>query len=435
MLEGALIDADRPPPDFRALSQVERNAWASAGAACYRQRQEADAHHREELRRVRERMGLNEQSARKPNGAGERQAEAPAVDLPVVFVAELAGKAAPPRSWYVPDWIPDRQVTQFGGDGETGKSTVALQLAVASAADLPWFGLKPAAGPVVVLSAEDDGDELHRRVEAIAASYSVALSDLKHPIALIPLADQDVVLAGPTKPGVIVATAVFRGFEAIVERVKPRLVILDVLADLFSGDETKRSEARQFIALLRGLAIRHKLAVLLLAHPSLAGLSSGSGTSGSTGWSNSVRSRIYLERIKANGDDELDGDVRFLTCKKSNYGARPPALRLRWREGCFALDGHAESFDKIVDEARCEAVFVNLAADLIGQGRDLSPNRSPTFAPSLFAKHPSAKGLSKEQFEKAIERLLSAGRIRVETVGPPSRKYKRLVFVRPKEEP
>jgi RecA-family ATPase len=83
--------------------------------------------------------------------------------------------------------------------------------------------------------------------------------------------------------------------------------------------------------------------VLLLAHPSLVGLSSGSGTSGSTGWHNSVRSRLYLDKVKTSDGEELDANVRFLTCKKANYGVRPTALRLRWDQGCFTLDGQAES--------------------------------------------------------------------------------------------
>jgi hypothetical protein len=48
---------------------------------------------------------------------------------------------------------------------------------------------------------------------------------------------------------------------------------------------------------LRGLALETSSTALLLAHPSLSGMASGSGTSGSTAWSNSVRSRLYLTSI------------------------------------------------------------------------------------------------------------------------------------------
>lgn len=71
---------------------------------------------------------------------------------------------------------------------------------------------------------------------------------------------------------------------------------------------------------MRGLAIDHQLAVVLIAHPSLTGMSTGSGSSGSTAWSNSVRSRLYLERVKGADDREIDADLRVLQVKKSNYG-------------------------------------------------------------------------------------------------------------------
>jgi RecA-family ATPase len=146
----------------------------------------------------------------------------------------------------------------LGGDGEVGKSTAALQLSVAGAAGKQWFGMTPKPGPVVFLCAEDDADELQRRIEAIAENYGVGLADLGE-LHLIPLAGKDAVLATASKPGVIAATAVFCGLEAIVKRVKPRLVVLDVLADLFAGNEVNRSEARQFIGLLPGMAIDNDL--------------------------------------------------------------------------------------------------------------------------------------------------------------------------------
>jgi RecA-family ATPase len=68
-----------------------------------------------------------------------------------------------------------------------------------------------------------------------------------------------------------------------------------VPADMFSGDENSRPQSRQFIGLLKRLARKHDCAFLLLAHPSLTGLNTGSGMSGSTGWNNAVRSRLYSD--------------------------------------------------------------------------------------------------------------------------------------------
>jgi hypothetical protein len=64
------------------------------------------------------------------------------------------------------------------------------------------------------------------------------------------------------------------------------------LAALFALPENDRSQTRQFISLLRRLAIVSNGSVVLLSHPSLTGINSGSGISGSTAWHNSVRSRM-----------------------------------------------------------------------------------------------------------------------------------------------
>jgi hypothetical protein len=68
------------------------------------------------------------------------------------------------------------------------------------------------------------------------------------------------------------------------------------------------------------------------------------------------------------------------------------------------------------------------------QGRDVSPNISNTYAPSVFEKQPKAEGVTRRQFNAAMERLLASERIRFETSGSLSRRHKRLTIAPPKEE-
>ena len=323
--------------------------------------------------------------------------------------------------------IPARTVTQLSGDGGVGKSIVAKQLGLATAADKPWFGMSVENGPVIYISAEDEVDELHRRLNDIAASYGIDLANLDN-FHLIPLAGLDAVLAAPSKPGVIEKTAVWRGLVALVEKIRPRLVIIDTAADAYAGDENKRAEVRQFIGLLRGLAIHYDLAVLLLSHPSLSGMATGSGTSGSTAWSNSVRSRLYLETLKGDDGREIDPDLRVLSVKKTNYGPPGIELHLRWSLGCFVLEGQSpQGLSKFATEAKAERIFLELLSTFNDQGRDVSTSYSRNYAPTAFARHPDAEGLRKDRFEDAMNRLLKEKRILIETSGPPSKRRSRLV--------
>jgi hypothetical protein len=86
------------------------------------------------------------------------------------------------------------------------------------------------------------------------------------------------------------------------------------------------------------------------------------------------------------------------------------------------------SFDRLAADAKAEHVFLELLASYIKQERDVSPKVSNSYAPAVFAKRPEAGGLSKRILEGAMERLLKAKRIAVETIGPPSRRYSRIVL-------
>jgi RecA-family ATPase len=216
----------------------------------------------------------------------------------------------------------------LSGDGGTGKSLLALQLGFATATGGKWIGQNVAPGEVLYVGAEDDQDELQRRLADITAGHSMSFESLSR-LHLLCLAGEDAVLATFDKSNVMTKTPVWQSVVRNVERIRPRLAIFDTLADLFGGDEINRSQTKQFIQLLIGLALRYDLTVLLLSHPSIAGMKTNAGTSGSTAWSNSVRSRLYLNRVKDARDTELDPDARILTIKKANYGPVGASISLR----------------------------------------------------------------------------------------------------------
>jgi DNA repair protein RadA/Sms len=74
---------------------------------------------------------------------------------------EWEGLLVPPRESIVPGYIPHKTVTLLSGDGSVGKSLLALQLAAGRALAREWIGLMPEPGRTLILSAEDDTDEMH----------------------------------------------------------------------------------------------------------------------------------------------------------------------------------------------------------------------------------------------------------------------------------
>jgi len=224
-----------------------------------------------------------------------------------------------------------KTVTLFSGDGGTGKSLLALQLAVAVAAQTAWIGKTINTGRVIFLSAEDDDDELHRRLDDILTAEGRAYDDLSG-LTLRSLVGEDALLAVDTQLAMM-QSALFEELDKRAAEEDPALIVIDTLADVYPANENDRAKVRQFVGILRGLALKRKCAVVLLSHPSLTGLNSGTGTSGSTAWNNSVRSRLYLERVTMKDGMhtiEDDPDARILSNKKANYSRTGTEIRLKW---------------------------------------------------------------------------------------------------------
>lgn len=357
----------------------------------------------------------------------------PEDDAEFFSAADLAGLPVPPRLWHVPEFIPANTVTTLNGDGGTGKSLAALQLGVSTVLDRPWLGQPVTQGSALFLSAEDDRDELHRRLADIAEAEGVGLGALRG-LTLRSLAGQDALLATPEagRPEAMAETPLFRRLDAWVARQRPALVVLDTLADLFGGNEINRAHARQFIGMLRGLALRHGTTVLLLAHPSLSGMSSGSGSSGSTAWNNSVRSRLYLRSPHGEDGALADPDARELEVMKANYGRRGLVVPLRWQAGFFVPDYQSEgALDRMAATAKADRVFLKLLMECHENGRRVNPSGGQNYAPKVFAAHPNSEGVSKRAFMAAMEKAVSEGRAGINHEGPPSR---RVSFLVPKGE-
>ena len=170
---------------------------------------------------------------------------------------------------------------------------------------------------------------------------------------------------------------------------------------------------------------RRLAAVVMLAHPSVAGMASGTGTSGSTGWNNSVRSRLYLRRVLAK-QYEPNPDARVLSVMKSNYRRAAGEIALTWQNGVFVADAPVTGLDRMAANVKAERVFLSLLRLFTEQGRNVNHAGGPNYAPSLFAEHPEREGMTKRALKAAMDTLLIAGKIRIVESGPPSKRRSHL---------
>jgi archaellum biogenesis ATPase FlaH len=259
-------------------------------------------------------------------------------NLSVLQVDELLSTSAPQRKWRAHPFVPQAEVTLLAGDGGGGKSTICLQLVMACVGEKGWFGFTVEPCNVLYVSAEDPKDELHYRLEQINRHMQLQ-SDKLARFKIIDLSGADATtLASFSNKGEISRTPLLKEIERIAAQHNAGLIILDAAADFFGGNENERREVRAFIGLLRGLAIRLDTAIMLIAHPSVDGMRSGRGYSGSTHWNNSVRSRLTFTDEESN--ELIPGlEVKVLELAKSNRARRGEKIRMMWNDGQFILPG------------------------------------------------------------------------------------------------
>jgi RecA-family ATPase/5S rRNA maturation endonuclease (ribonuclease M5) len=354
----------------------------------------------------------------------------PLPPLPFVDMSSWTFENVPAREWGVQDVFPLRNVALFSGEGATGKTLLALQLGVAHALGRDWIGMLPEPGPFLYFGAEDETDEIHRRLTDILCHYNVDFPDLQGNVHLLTFAGEDAVLGAPDRAGIIKPTPLFERLLAAAIEIRPIMICLDTSADVFAGNEIDRSQVRQFIGMLRKMAIAANAYVLVNSHPSLTGINTGTGLSGSTGWHNSVRARAYLTTAKTEKGEEPDPSLRTLEFKKSNYGPVSQSIALRWDQGVFKPVAGIGSLDQKATENTADRLFVALLDRFNDQGRNVSEKAaSKNYAPTVFGKEDEAKtyGIKKAAFEGAMRRLFATSAISVQPYGAPSRGTTRLV--------
>jgi RecA-family ATPase len=153
----------------------------------------------------------------------------------------------------VDDLLDTRSLAILYGPSGSGKSFVALDIALRVASGLPWhFGKETRQGPVLYVVAEGSGD-IAARVEAWLAQYAVE-----------PDIDQVLFL---TIPANLFDPEAVDALVAIVKGDAYKLVVIDTLArSMNGGDENSAKDAALVIAAADKLKDASGACVLLVHH-------------------------------------------------------------------------------------------------------------------------------------------------------------------------
>lgn len=356
-------------------------------------------------------LGTPGERAKKGNGADES-----ADLLSPISVATWRGLPLPEREWVWRGWLPRGHVVGLYGPPGVAKSTFSQTVATAVADGIQLYGADTLQGPVLMLSCEDELDELQRRELAIVNGLGC---DYPSELMVESRLGKDSVLVTFGSEGET-ESAVLHALRELLAGLRPVLLILDIVTDFWVGSEINRHHVNAFVKrYLSGLARDFNLCVLFLAHPSAAGIASGTGTSGSTAWEGSVRSRLYLARpVNDKGDPDMESDERILSLPKANYAKAGAEIRLRYQEGWLApvaLPGELAAEERA---ERCQAAFLDLVQWLAAKSmRVVEGKNSPDFYAKKLGQYQKVEGrrydFARREYEEAFVRLLSSGRVRL----------------------
>jgi hypothetical protein len=282
--------------------------------------------------------------------------------LPVQAAHELPVQPEAQR-WLVENLWLDLAVGLVGGEPKCCKSFLGLDIAVAVASGTPCLRRfrVPKPGRVLLYAAEDALHIVRRRLEGICAAAEVSLTglDIQVITAATVRLDQDSDRAR---------------LEHTVERLKPRLLILDPFVRLHRIDENVSGEVAPLLAYLRELQRRHQLAVLLVHHAKKGGgrIRAGQALRGSSEFHAWGDSNLYLRRI----ENELT-----LTIEHRAAPSLPPInLELVERDQALALQLRSSAVNPVA-EAPATSVRERILETLQGRDRPVPASELRTLCP------------------------------------------------------
>lgn len=345
----------------------------------------------------------------------------PGANVEVGTIVDFAAPGNPFEALphFVAQWIPQEEVALLSGHGGSGKSYVALSIAVHVALGHPFGPLQTTRANVLFYSAEDGARVLRLRLAKLCRQLGIEPATLVGKLILLDASDIDPALFRKAQ------LPTLNRLAALAAEHNAGLVVIDNASDAFDGDEIRRAEVRGFIRCLRSHLARPGRAVLLLAHINKVSATGGksAGTedySGSTAWHNSVRSRMSL--------NPEDDDFLTIDHKKANHGPRANPVRLQWREGApmvVTVDYRAEAARK----DNHKAALVACVRKIESRGDHVSTAKSGpcTAFAAMRACAEFPEGLTKTVFNGLMGELQDAGSI-VRNLIPTLNRKKREIF-------
>jgi len=174
--------------------------------------------------------------------------------LPVVRASDLEVPVRQ-RSWLIERLWTHQAVGIIGGSPKSGKTWLALEMAVSIASGTPCLSMFPVSspGPVMLYAAEDSAATLRSRVETLARLHDVDFGQLDVHIITV----DSLRLDRPDHQDRL---------ESTLQLYKPALLVLDPLVRVHAIDENVAGQVAALLGYLRSLQRNTGAAIALIHH-------------------------------------------------------------------------------------------------------------------------------------------------------------------------
>jgi len=174
--------------------------------------------------------------------------------LPVVRACDLESPIHH-QSWLIERLWTHQAVGVIGGSPKSGKTWLALEMAVSVASGSPCFGTFGvfSPGPVLLYAAEDSAAALRRRVETLARVHNVDFTQLDVHIITVDALRLD-------------RAEHQDRLESTMHVYKPALLVIDPLVRVHAIDENVAGQVSMLLGYLRSLQRKIGAAIALVHH-------------------------------------------------------------------------------------------------------------------------------------------------------------------------
>ncbi len=336
----------------------------------------------------------------------------PLFDLQKGRIDRYLNTSPPLRRWLLKDLVVLGKVGAVIAPGGSSKSQWMLQLSVSVATGIALAGHWEVGetGGVIVFFAEDDDDEIHRRLHRIQnhlmmAGHGTALMHLKDRLFIFSTIGTDTLLTKKGQTGEVSATVTVDRIAALARQVPDlRLIVIDPGSRFRGGEENSNEDATRFIEALEKLAQQTGATVMLAHHANKVSSSTGdvsqSASRGASALTDGLRWQMNLNRptdaqaAVLNLPREALGNYVAATVTKTNYSAIPePVLLERGQDGYLSAVNAAQAQHNAEQQAIVSILKV------------LSDQAAPISARTLEERHGGIKNALKMSKQRVRELL------------------------------